>query len=222
MLKRLSKFGNSKGIVLDKTILALLGLNDDSFVNIEIHGKSLTITPAQINLKEQLKQNQIDTINYLTAENDSDYEKIYSDPMFENMSRDEAEKLRCYWINRAKETKTLIEKTPTDDLTQYESSMHAINQYMMSDKAVKLQKDLHNHPKHPELIEMMTVKKSPSTIMDDAPSTQELGTNLQERVLQMQNKVKEFWKNNDLDIYNRIIEQEKDLAEIQKSIGSSE
>jgi antitoxin MazE len=47
MTKRLTKFGNSTGIVLDKTILDLLKIPPDSEVEIETDGKRIILTPVR-------------------------------------------------------------------------------------------------------------------------------------------------------------------------------
>ncbi len=46
MLKKLVKYGNSNALILDKTILSLLELEEGSLVKMKIHGNVLTITPA--------------------------------------------------------------------------------------------------------------------------------------------------------------------------------
>ena len=46
MLKKLSAIGSSKGLILDKTLLGLLGIENDEEVSITVEGRRLIITPA--------------------------------------------------------------------------------------------------------------------------------------------------------------------------------
>ena len=56
MLKKLTKYGNSNALILDKTLLSLLDLKEDSLVKIKVHGDTLTITAAKdIEFKEKLE-----------------------------------------------------------------------------------------------------------------------------------------------------------------------
>lgn len=43
LTKRLKKIGNSRGIVLDRAILQLLGIDDDSELKLEVMGNKLII-----------------------------------------------------------------------------------------------------------------------------------------------------------------------------------
>jgi|SaaInlStandDraft_7_1057024.scaffolds.fasta_scaffold732662_1 antitoxin MazE len=47
MIKKLSKYGNSKALVIDKPILELLDINENTQLKITIDGKSLVITPVR-------------------------------------------------------------------------------------------------------------------------------------------------------------------------------
>jgi len=46
MPKRLVKHGNSRAIVVDKAILELLKIDDDTDLDLSTDGRSLTITPV--------------------------------------------------------------------------------------------------------------------------------------------------------------------------------
>ncbi len=47
MKKKLSKFGNSRALIIDKPILRLLGIDDETELEIKIKGKSLIISPVR-------------------------------------------------------------------------------------------------------------------------------------------------------------------------------
>ena len=53
MLKKLTKYGNSTTLVIDKAILALLNMNESSVVKLQTDGKSLIITPVSSINKEK-------------------------------------------------------------------------------------------------------------------------------------------------------------------------
>jgi len=46
MRKKLVKHGNSRALVIDKAILELLNVDDDTDFEIQLHGEGLTITPV--------------------------------------------------------------------------------------------------------------------------------------------------------------------------------
>ena len=45
MKKKLSRYGNSRGLIIDKAILELLGIEDDTILHIKTDGKVLIIEP---------------------------------------------------------------------------------------------------------------------------------------------------------------------------------
>jgi len=47
MNKKLVQHGNSKALILDKPILKLLNIDDETILEIKIEGKSLVITPTK-------------------------------------------------------------------------------------------------------------------------------------------------------------------------------
>jgi len=56
MLKKLSKYGNSTTLVIDKAILELLNMNESSIVKLKTDGKSLIISPVENkNVEENIK-----------------------------------------------------------------------------------------------------------------------------------------------------------------------
>lgn len=48
MIKTLQKHGNSQALVIEKALLEALGINQDTPLQITIHGNSLVVTPAQV------------------------------------------------------------------------------------------------------------------------------------------------------------------------------
>jgi antitoxin component of MazEF toxin-antitoxin module len=55
MLKKLSTIGSSKGLILDKTLLGLLGIENAEEVSIAVEGRRLIITPPYKNPVEELR-----------------------------------------------------------------------------------------------------------------------------------------------------------------------
>jgi len=47
MIKKLSKFGNSKALIIDKAILRLLNIDEETELEIQIKGKSIVISPIK-------------------------------------------------------------------------------------------------------------------------------------------------------------------------------
>ena len=47
MKKKLSKFGNSRALIIDKPILRLLSIEDDTILEIKIVGEGLLILPVK-------------------------------------------------------------------------------------------------------------------------------------------------------------------------------
>lgn len=46
-IKKLTKLGNSQGLVIDKQTLAQMGLSEASEVSMTLHGRQLVITPVE-------------------------------------------------------------------------------------------------------------------------------------------------------------------------------
>ena len=64
MLKKLVKYGNSNALVLDKTILALLDLEEGSLVKMTIQGNQLMITAAKdVDVKDKFKLDYLSTFD---------------------------------------------------------------------------------------------------------------------------------------------------------------
>ena len=47
MKKKLSKFGNSLALIIEKPILKLLDINENTILKIRTDGKKITITPVE-------------------------------------------------------------------------------------------------------------------------------------------------------------------------------
>lgn len=48
MIKKIQRIGNSKGIILDQTLLKLLDIQDDSEVEVQVKGDSLLIQKMSV------------------------------------------------------------------------------------------------------------------------------------------------------------------------------
>ena len=55
MLKKLSTIGSSKGLILDKTLLGLLGIENAEEVSITVEGRRLIIAPPFKNPVDELR-----------------------------------------------------------------------------------------------------------------------------------------------------------------------
>lgn len=58
MRKKLVKHGNSRALVIDKAILELLKIDDDTEVDVSVSGQALVITPA---LQEEEARERFDS-----------------------------------------------------------------------------------------------------------------------------------------------------------------
>jgi len=58
MIKKLSKFGNSKALIIDKAILRLLNIDEETELEIQIKGKSIVISPVKKGRKRKVSNNQ--------------------------------------------------------------------------------------------------------------------------------------------------------------------
>jgi antitoxin component of MazEF toxin-antitoxin module len=47
VIKKLTKIGNSRALVIDKQTLAQMGVRDDEEVQVSLHGQQLVITPVR-------------------------------------------------------------------------------------------------------------------------------------------------------------------------------
>lgn len=55
MNKKLVQHGNSKALILDKPILKLLNIDEETILELKIEGNSLIITPSSKKLKDKEK-----------------------------------------------------------------------------------------------------------------------------------------------------------------------
>ena len=61
MIKKLQKHGNSRALVIEKPLMELLGIGDDTLLQLTVEGQSLIITPVDVGIgpervKESLKK----------------------------------------------------------------------------------------------------------------------------------------------------------------------
>ena len=58
MIKKLSKFGNSKALIIDKAILRLLNIDEKTELEITIKGTSIIISPVKKGGKRKVSKNK--------------------------------------------------------------------------------------------------------------------------------------------------------------------
>ena len=63
MIKKLIKHGNSSALIIDKPILELLKINDETPLEINTDGKNLIISPQTDEQAEKKIKNSLDKIN---------------------------------------------------------------------------------------------------------------------------------------------------------------
>jgi antitoxin component of MazEF toxin-antitoxin module len=63
MIKKLIKHGNSSALIIDKPILDLLKINDNTLLEINTDGKSLIISPQLEEQSEEKIKASLDKIN---------------------------------------------------------------------------------------------------------------------------------------------------------------
>lgn len=62
MIKKLSKYGNSQALVIDKSILKLLKIEENTQLELTTNGKSLIITPVKSKIKEKKTNKKLDNL----------------------------------------------------------------------------------------------------------------------------------------------------------------
>tara|TARA_A100001015_G_C14861800_1_gene660689 strand:- start:461 stop:1003 length:543 start_codon:yes stop_codon:yes gene_type:complete len=130
MLKKLTKFGNSNALVLDKTILSLLGLKDGSFVQMEIHGDVLKIrSPKSLSSKDRIT---------------TEWAAI-TDGWPEELKNQRTTLYDSFGLNP--------DNLPDNRGDEFEAQRHAFKEYWQSEKARNLMQDLH---KNKELVTIQT------------------------------------------------------------------
>ena len=122
MLKKLVKYGNSSALILDKTILALLGLEEGAAVKMTIHGNQLVIaSPKDIDVKDKFKLDVLSTYDAL-PENEKEMNESFFNKTFKDM--------------------------PFGDLTldQYEKQKNDIKKFFQKDEIVSTMNEITNNP----------------------------------------------------------------------------
>ena len=61
-IKKLTKLGNSQALVLDRSILAQMGLSDAGEVQITLHGQQLVVTPVHPRIPDAKLQESVDRV----------------------------------------------------------------------------------------------------------------------------------------------------------------
>jgi len=76
MIKKLSKYGNSKAIVIDKPILELLGIDENTELEISTDGESLLIRPVSKTTKRIRKISKNKKLQKIFEENIKEYNSV--------------------------------------------------------------------------------------------------------------------------------------------------
>ena len=63
LTKKLSKHGNSLALVIDRSILELLGIDEQTTLNISTDGRALVIVPAQDKRRSKQFQQALEACN---------------------------------------------------------------------------------------------------------------------------------------------------------------
>lgn len=53
MIRTLSRHGNSQALVIDKALMDLLGITNETPLQLSVTGQTLTVTPANVGLGEE-------------------------------------------------------------------------------------------------------------------------------------------------------------------------
>ena len=123
MLKKLVKYGNSNALILDKTILALLGLEEGAPVKMTIHGNQLVITSAKdMEVKDKFK---LDILSRYDSKSEDE--------------KDQAELL----VNK------MLQENRIGDLTldQYEKQKNDVEKFFQKEEIVSTMNEITNNPK---------------------------------------------------------------------------
>ena len=59
MVKTLQKHGNSRALVIDKTLMEALGIDDESPLQISVSGNSLIVTPVHVGVGRERVEESI-------------------------------------------------------------------------------------------------------------------------------------------------------------------
>ena len=76
MIKKLTQYGNSQALIIDKPILAIVGIEKNTQLKITTDGKSIIITPVK-SLVRQTRKKNASKVNFQQAldESTKKYEK---------------------------------------------------------------------------------------------------------------------------------------------------
>ena len=61
-IKKLTKLGNSQALVLDKSILAQMGLSEAGEVQITLYGQQLVVTPVHPTIPDEKLKESLDKV----------------------------------------------------------------------------------------------------------------------------------------------------------------
>ena len=125
------KYGNSNVLVLDKTILALLDLEEGSLVKMTIQGNQLVITAAKdVGVKDKFKSDVLS--------------------MFDSKSEDEKDQGEAF-VNKT------LQEISFGDLTldQYEKQKSDFEEHSQKEEVVSTMNEITNNPKVREISEAL-------------------------------------------------------------------
>lgn len=87
MLKKLVKFGNSNALVLDKTLMSLLSLKEDSLVKLRVEGEKLIIS-APSDIESPVEKLKALTSNPCNTETENDLSSRFREKFLEETAND--------------------------------------------------------------------------------------------------------------------------------------
>lgn len=77
MKKKLSKYGNSRALVIDKPILELLDIDENTELEISTDGKSLLITPISKTFESKRKSSSNKNLKKIIDKNIKKYAPVF-------------------------------------------------------------------------------------------------------------------------------------------------
>lgn len=118
MKKKLTKFGNSSALTLDKTLLALLGISEGDMLELRIEGETLIVKKAKT--FSQAEQDQADLLN--------EYEKDPKEQ--EEMMKKLHEKMMSSTFKKMEET--LKSQMDSKKFEEYKKDFHDLISYQQT------------------------------------------------------------------------------------------
>ena len=161
MLKKLVKYGNSNALILDKTILALLGLEEGAPVKMTIHGNQLVITSAKdVDVQDKVELDFLNTLDALPEDkrdlHEAMFNKTLKDRPITELTSDQYEKQKDYFSDFFQKEVSMsfvmdlssnpkIQKITEDLMKQYTENKIDMNEYqrLLQEEVKKIDHDLY-------------------------------------------------------------------------------